>query len=43
MLTFDVLCKDETWRTFKANDLAHLHAVVFAATGALPVVIRSCH
>ena len=43
MLTFDVMCADGAWRSFKANDLAHLHAVVLAATGALPVVIRSCH
>jgi len=43
MLTFDVLCKDETWRSFKASSLDHLYAIVFATTGAWPVQIRSCH
>ena len=43
MLTFDVLCADGAMRSFKATGLEHLYATVKAATGAWPVVIRSCH
>ena len=43
MLTFDVLCKDDTWRSFRANTLDELYAIVRASTGAWPVEIRSCH
>ena len=43
MLTFDVLCEDEAWRSFRANTLDELYHVVRAYTGAWPVLIRSCH
>jgi hypothetical protein len=43
MLTFDVLCEDETWRSFRANTLEGLYALVRAHTGAWPVCVRSCH